>query len=167
MINIYGKYLPSEKTLIRITLKNLFAVFIGGLLFAVFFLVIDGVLYKFPSLTSSFLIGITIWSFIFASIPSLLGGILLSGIIYQNFKHRVATKLRSVITGLLIAGLIGLSVSIIVMITIFRPSEILRNVDLGILATLIASAIGSWGGLEVYREINSEFMNDDKVKEKN
>lgn len=178
MINMHEKYLPTKRSMNRILLKSLLGVFVGGLLFSTFFLVTDVVLdiftqpkdsgysvYEFFSLGQMYFTGITLWTLVFASVPTLIGGILLSGIIYQDFKLEIESKRRSIITGLLLAGAIGLSVSIVVAFTVFRQSDIVPALRFAIPATLIASSIGAWGGLQVHKEISSEFSVEDKVKE--
>lgn len=174
-----GKFLLSKKSLTHIIRKSLQGVFVGGTLFSLGILMLGALISVFmdsgeiiyfsldflTAMGMSF-IGIILWILVFGSIPAILGGILISIIIYRDFKLGIASKGRSVKTGILIAGLIGLATSLLIVFTAFRPEDRFAFSLYSIPITLIASLIGYWGSLQAHKEIESEYLSVDDVKEK-
>lgn len=176
---MYEKILPNKKALTRIFLKSLLGVFAGGILFSLFFLVLDVVRNVFGNSeganyfahgfwlsTKLIFAGVILWTLLFASVPTAIGGILLSAIIYRDFKLGIASKMKSIKIGVLLAGLVGLLTSLLVLATTFRPEDKLAISIYSIPVILIASSIGYWGGLQVHKEIEDKFLSRDDVKEK-
>src|ERR1041385_3790581 len=119
---MYGKFLPSKKCVNRIILKSLLGVCAGGVLFSLFSLIYIAVVFSFVDKGSArfsfyelfagagmIVVGVFSWTLAFASVPTALGSVLLSAIVFRDFKLGNTEKSRTVKTGVLTAGFVGLS----------------------------------------------------------
>jgi hypothetical protein len=93
------------------------------------------------------------WSCLFTIVPALVFGNVLAFLIHRDFKKGKSSKRKSVATGAMIVGLLGLLISFFVAFTVFRPSDQLVALEYAIPATIIAAVGGAWGGAQVYQEI--------------
>lgn len=175
---IYGNIFPNKTAVSRIIFKSLLGVFMGGILLPVLSILFLAV--KYPLIKSTgpdffsleilaglglIVIGVLLWTLMFASIPAILGGVLLSGVIYRDFKLGYTSKNTSLKRGVLIGGLTGLFTSLLVIFTVFYDHFDSRILFWTIPVTLIASLMGAWGGLQVHKEIMIEFSLSDVTKE--
>jgi hypothetical protein len=157
------QYFPDRKILNRIIVKSILGVFISSAMFTVFNLVLVTILFfisredRSLSSLSSGLWAATIitisWSLLFATVPAILGGVILTFFIYRDFRKGKSSKHKAIVIGIQFVGLVGLFISLCVAFTVFRPSDSISALPYAIPVTLIAGLVGAWGGLQIYKEI--------------
>lgn len=176
---IYGNILPNKASVNRIMLKSILGVFIGGIFLSVLLLIGLVLLFLFTDLKNEnvsvyemlsgageMVIGAISWTLMFASVPAIFGGVLLSGVIYRDFRLGNTLKNTAAKKGALLGGLTGLITSLIVIFTVlykdhFNPIVLTWTLP----TTLIASLIGIWGGFQVHKEIAIDFSFSEDAKE--
>lgn len=161
-------FLPSKKIQNRIIWKSWLGLFVASIIFGLFallyvgsaFLWLGGIEEIGFSNSELFYAPImiifmaTVYAMFFGFLPTTFVTYLIMAVIYRFFKLGNISRQKAINTGVLLAGLAGLVTSLFVVLTIFNRGNNLIVLLYAIPVTLIASLIGYWGGLQVYKEIS-------------
>jgi hypothetical protein len=165
-MNIYS-YLPNRKVLSSIVLKVILGIAAGSLCFAVLTVLYNLFLALYIGHTTDLLptLGLValvtiIWSLVFASIPVILGAILLLILIYQDFRAGKMSKRLSITKGAALGGLLGISAALYVLFTAFRSTDQIAFAPYVIPAATVALLVGAWGGTQIFNELSKLTQRD-------